>query len=139
MATYKFPDSEEYTYTAPVKRVKKRSAAKKPKKAIAGYIYFLREDGTEYYKCGKTTRLPHDRLTDLQTANPRTLHLLAYIYSSNIREVEQFCHSSLQNWHYRNEWYRMTEAEANSFINWLQRLDENWRIHAAKEKASISQ
>jgi len=120
------PDTEsvEYDYT-PVK--KKPGGKKKTKKAITGYIYFLKEEGTDYYKCGKTTRSPAARVEDLATGNPRPLILLTFIRSSNIRSVEQFCHYGLKRYHYRNEWYRMNENQAQAFIQWLQQLHEPLR------------
>ena len=57
----------------------------------------------EYIKIGWTTKEPKERLTALQTANPRELFVLGSIFTHS--EAERMIHTTLVDGRVRGEWF----------------------------------
>jgi hypothetical protein len=68
----------------------------------------------EYIKIGKTALHPTQRLSQLQTANPRKLTLIAY--TSNVRE--KTVHNKLAYSRIRGEWFRPTLQVLTELRTW---------------------
>ncbi|MGB3191042.1 GIY-YIG nuclease family protein [Lyngbya sp. PCC 8106] len=70
----------------------------------AGIIYFMQEENTLCVKIGHSTGIS-SRRSNLQTGNPRELHLLGYVEGD--KELEKEFHTTYRNFRIegRREWY----------------------------------
>lgn len=92
------------------------------------WVYFVRSGGL--IKIGYTTNIPEERLRTLQTGCPDELELIGVIRGG--RSTEAMIHTELAEFHYRGEWFAITEQAIRSRIPAYQSLDE-WRSEVAKE------
>ena len=96
-------------------------------------VYFIQEGNSGPIKIGQTFGSPLDRLTQLQTGNPRELHLLGVMHGHCGDEEE--IHRQFAGVHLRGEWFQPTQ-ELLAFIsdNCLsrQQFDKAWSNLQAK-------
>jgi hypothetical protein len=83
------------------------------------YLYAIKDLESGLIKLGYS-RDPRDRLRALQTGSSNRLHLLYYasVGDSDARLLESQLHSDLNHYRVRGEWFRLSDSEARSFIQW---------------------
>lgn len=64
-------------------------------------VYFI-TDG-EFIKIGKANN-PNQRLSELQTGNPKSLWIVKQIKGDE--KQERMLHQIFKTWHYRGEWFK---------------------------------
>lgn len=69
-------------------------------------IYFIREDGSDYIKIG-STRMPGDRLKELQISNPRELRIERLIEA--FPGAEPILHALFREDRVRGEWFKISK------------------------------
>lgn len=67
-------------------------------------------DGSGMFKIGSCTNLD-DRLSILQTGNPRELRIIGTWRSFNAGELERRLHRRLKTKRVRGEWFELTETD----------------------------
>lgn len=77
-----------------------------PRAASGGYIYFAQMG--DFVKIGKAKDVAQ-RLSELQTAHPQPLTLVAFFYCEFPRRIEAIIHAEHQESKARGEWFRLTE------------------------------
>lgn len=81
------------------------------------HIYIVREGQKRqknYFKIGISSlyqkRKNRDRLSSLQTGNPRELFLVKKIKDGkNLKKLEPYLHNNLESYHKRGEWFYLNE------------------------------
>lgn len=68
-------------------------------------VYFI-TDG-EFIKIGKAND-PNQRLSELQTGNPKSLWIIKQIKGDE--KQERMLHQVFKTWHHRGEWFRANPA-----------------------------
>ena len=76
-------------------------------------IYFIEMEGLNLVKIGFTERDPHDRVRELQTANPHKLKLLFTMEGT--LNYESYLHNMFSHLRTQGEWFRYT-SEIQSYI-----------------------
>jgi VIT1/CCC1 family predicted Fe2+/Mn2+ transporter len=93
----------------------------------AGYIYIIdpgiEVNGRPVVKIGRTTRSPHKRLRELQTALPQKAALVHFARFPNVAVAEKHLHTVLARFHVQDgggsEFFFLTPANAIALINGL--------------------
>jgi len=80
-----------------------------PRHPLEGYVYFIKQQGTNYIKIGFSRSYPGKRLPLLQTGNPGELKLLGWLYVLRAREVEKTFHEILANKRQVGEWFSVSD------------------------------
>ena len=76
-------------------------------------IYFIREEGSNYVKIGQT-RMPGDRLKELQISNPRELRVVKLFEAPS--QAESILHAMFREERVRGEWFKMS-SRLSAFMN----------------------
>ena len=69
-------------------------------------IYFIREEGSDYVKIGRT-RMPGDRLRELQVSNPRKLRIVKLFKAPP--KAEPILHTLFREERVRGEWFKISQ------------------------------
>ena len=77
-----------------------------PKK---GFVYFIREAGTDHIKIGRTDGDVNKRLSCLQVGNPHELILLKVLKCDDSIQAENILHKRFAEYHIRGEWYNLVD------------------------------
>lgn len=89
---------------------------------MQGILYIIKEEKTNYYKIGITTKTVYKRLQELQTGNPRVLKHIAYFNVSNARKTEKLIHSILAKYHVHLEWFELPDFEVLGLIQYVENM-----------------
>ena len=83
------------------------------------YLYAIKDLVTGLIKLGYSSD-PRSRLRELQTGSSSPLHLLYYesVGNSDARLLESQLHRDLNYLRVRGEWFKLSDSEARSFIQW---------------------
>ena len=76
---------------------------------IPGYIYLLHCEG--WYKIGRTTQKPEDRMAQIDTAMPFETTLIHAISVEDSGAVEQRLHAKFSDKRWKGEWFKLDEAD----------------------------
>lgn len=104
----------------------------KGKKRKGLWIYLIQVEGTDFTKIGFSEN-PKKRLSDLQTANPHKLNMIAMYQSVNhkteVKLAERFLHKKFKGYNVRGEWFScvnvdvVTDLLYEHFFKRLRRLE----------------
>jgi len=72
-------------------------------------VYMLAASGGDFYKIGRT-KCPKQRFSNLQTACPFDLILIAGIRTPSASLVESHYHDQLSDYRVKGEWFKLPEA-----------------------------
>lgn len=92
-------------------------------KATEGYIYLIGEmNNPNIYKIGMTrNKNVEERMKKLQTGNSEELYIRYTFFSNHITKLEKMLHNYYKNQNSINEWFTITDEEANNFLNICQK------------------
>ena len=76
---------------------------------VPGYIYLMHCEG--WYKIGKTTQEPEDRLAQIDTAIPFETTLIHTIRVDDCNAVEQHLHARFSDKRWKGEWFKLDESD----------------------------
>ena len=82
---------------------------------MAGYLYFIKAKGTDFYKIGISDN-PESRLKQLQTGNPVQLELVSSIYCLYPKDRESELHSALSELNENGEWFSIKDDDVKELI-----------------------
>jgi hypothetical protein len=99
--------------------------AKKPKKSLEGFIYFIQGEYGGAIKIGYS-KDPARRLTDLQTGYPDTLKILLLIPGDN--KMEYALHKELEGSRLKGEWFRPDKC----VLDRIKDLAEKYAVNEAE-------
>ena len=77
------------------------------------YVYFIRAQGTNLIKIGRTTSL-QDRLNTLQTGCPHQLELIIAVAHPDSPSIEKRLHQKFERYGTTGEWFALSEADRSS-------------------------
>lgn len=80
------------------------------------YLYFIHQGSSDLYKVG-CSKHPLQRLSELQTANPEVLSLIASFDCHRCNE--KYYHNKYQNYRVLGEWFRFSDSELSEIIRSL--------------------
>ena len=72
------------------------------------YVYFIRAQGTNLIKIGRTTSL-QDRLNTLQTGCPHQLELIIAVAHPDSPSIEKRLHQKFERYGTTGEWFALSE------------------------------
>jgi Meiotically up-regulated gene 113 len=114
-----------------------RQPSEKPQK---GYVYLIRQVGTNYYKIGITANL-NKRLKQLQTGSANQLEIFHSIEVTNRKEVEKVLHLKYKQCQVRRngEWFKFSGWQVREVVKTMnaykpqskQNQDPSWWIAIA--------
>lgn len=73
-------------------------------KVLEGYVYFIRCNGTNYYKLGVSTN-PYNRIQAIDSNCPQELEILSLHKLKNPYKVEQQFAELYLKYNHKKEWY----------------------------------
>jgi len=76
---------------------------------VSGYIYLLQCE--DWYKIGKTTQKPEDRIAQIDTGMPFETTLVHTISVGDCGTVEQRLHAKFSDKRWKGEWFKLNEAD----------------------------
>lgn len=83
-----------------------------------GYVYFICEGAShKLFKIGRTVKHPSGRLRELQTGNPRKLHVYGWIFTQDHVELELWFHRHFAARRCAGEWFKVTPRQLRTAIN----------------------
>jgi hypothetical protein len=83
----------------------------------------MHEDGEPtVIKVGKTSMHPAERMSQLQTGNPRRLVIYRWIEVENHSEIEESIHREVSSQHIRGEWFQLTADAVDTICALVQSL-----------------
>ena len=100
------------------------------------YLYVI-TDG-EFQKIGTATN-PHTRVKELQTGNPRKLHVLKTFEHENAQKLERAFHYLMDSGRQQGEWFKMTERELHGITMVLECFNVKSASFYVGEKHEIHQ
>lgn len=81
-----------------------------------GFVYFIRETGTQFFKIGATSDSIETRTVQLQVGNPRELKVFGFVECEEPMEKEKEIHNIWFDRHIRGDWFSFTDAQAFDII-----------------------
>jgi hypothetical protein len=86
-------------------------------KKTKGFVYFIQKKNQDIFKIGMTYSDPEKRLKQLQISTPDELLLVQTIYCNHPRILENQLHIQFKEKHIRGEWFNLSEATIQDFVN----------------------
>ena len=85
---------------------------------MSGYVYLIGQlDNKNTFKIGVTKKDVNLRLKELQTGSSEELYIHSSFHSSFPYKLEKMLHRILNSHNKVNEWFILTEEQANNFKN----------------------
>ncbi|MCP3925039.1 MAG: GIY-YIG nuclease family protein [Desulfobacterales bacterium] len=78
-----------------------------------GYVYIIKEVDNNYYKIGVSRMKPFNRMSNMQTGNPRELEYVGIYLINNYWEVEKIIHRKYDRYNIRGEWFEFDDNMIN--------------------------
>ena len=86
-------------------------------------IYLIKEEGTDNYKIGRTSRNINNRLKELQTGSSNTLQLVDFYETTNAY-LEQMLHARYLPFKKKGEWFEMPLEDVILFKATCKKVEE---------------
>lgn len=101
------------------------------------FVYFIHEEGCfNCFKIGKTENNPEERLSQLQTGNPRKLIIYRFILTDNHSLMESFLHNKYKEFRIQNEWFNITQSVIDEECDSILSNNGNLYISGKYEKCN---
>ena len=92
-------------------------------------VYLISSGGIEKrYKIGYTKRTVWERLKEIKTSNSDNVEILDVFESKYGTKIERSLHRKYKSKKIENEWFRLTEIEANQFKKECQMMHDNFNL-----------
>ena len=90
-----------------------------------GFVYLIGElDNKDVYKIGMTKKDINLRIKELQTGSSNELYIRSYFKTSKPHKLEKMLHRYFSHNKKINEWFILTEEQANNFIKICQEHED---------------
>jgi hypothetical protein len=81
------------------------------------YVYFFRENYSDFVKIGKTSNEVRQRFRDFKIYAPLGAYIVGFIKTSNCHKLEKELHQFYKDKRVKGEFFKLTDEEVNLKIN----------------------